>query len=249
VTLLIQAGSVAGIDCHIAVLKTLVNLSSEDQSCTRALCAVEALLPLLFGNLFTESRNWDWKAATAASAPAQPDDRARDFDVMVLILCLLVNLATMEPEARDKVRELKLAAACPRAGKCAETCACPKKDSALVGIVDLFKRCRVTTFATPGDLDDDERERDRNVLLSYLALLIGCLIRDNSANLKVVRPLLPGGNFATLRKQLEDFAANQRDIVYSRAQAAGEEIATGDQVEKDVLEMVELLRTKDLEDM
>ena len=70
-------------------------------------------------------------------------------------------------------------------------------------------------------------------------------MRDNDANLVVIRPLLPGGNFSTLRKQLEEFAAYQRDIMYAKAGENVGDRAAGDQIEKDVLEMVELLRTRD----
>lgn len=85
------------------------------------------------------------------------------------------------------------------------------------------------------------------MLLSYISLLVGCLIRDNEANLAVIRPLLPGSNFGTIRKQLEEFAAYQRNIMYTKAESSGQSVENGDQVEKDVLEMVELLRAIDEE--
>lgn len=253
--------AVLGLDCHIAALKTLINLSNDDEKCAQRLCSVPKALPTVLKNLFLQAQKWHSPVSTAVA----PEEKAREYDTMVLIVGLLVNLAGLHAGCRDSVRELRVSVSCPGTGKCADLCACGKRESGLVGLVDVFKRCRVASFGSSGDqvrraaairsffdahlfplvcFQADE-ERDRNVLLSYLALLLGCLVRENDTNAALIRPLLPGATFATLRKQLEDFAAYQRDVMYTRAEAAGESVGAGDQIEKDVLEMVELLRIRD----
>ena len=139
----------SGLDCHIASLKTLINLSNDDQACAKRLCSVDGALQTLVGNLFFGASKWDAKA-DASQGPAH-EDRAREYDVMVLIVGLLVNLAGLDPSCRDRLRSLHLWISCPGSAKCSQACVCPKRDSALIGLIDVFKRCRVASFASSGD--------------------------------------------------------------------------------------------------
>lgn len=138
--------SLIGVDCHIAALKTLINLSNDDPECARKLGGVDGSIAVLFRNLFAESQKWEAQITLTTG-----EDHAREYDVVVLIVGLFVNLAGLDPACRDLARGLKMAVACPGTGKCADVCACAKRESALNGLIDVYKRCRVVSFASSED--------------------------------------------------------------------------------------------------
>ncbi|KAI9023367.1 hypothetical protein DFJ74DRAFT_85063 [Hyaloraphidium curvatum] len=162
----------------------------------------------------------------AVLTPPTSDDPARAYDTVVLATGLLINLTGLDPQAGEEVRAVSIGS-----------------KGGIEGLVDLFRKGRVEKFVG-GEGSAEDAERDRNVLLSYIALLLGCLVRHSDTCLATVRPLLPGGDLSSLRRQLEDFAAYQRAIVYAR-EGSGEHVAAGEQVERDVIEMVEILRERD----
>ncbi|KAJ1907009.1 hypothetical protein IWQ60_011951 [Tieghemiomyces parasiticus] len=123
-------------------------------------------------------------------SPALPAHlHALFYDSIMLTVGLLINLVEDDSDNRHSLsRHPFCVRACRPAGAC--PCAVP----AAAFFTDMFTHLR-STAETP----------EAKVLTVYLAVLLGCLMKDDVGNQATIRARLPGGSLASIASLLEQF--------------------------------------------
>lgn len=118
------------------------------------------------------------------------------FDLQVLTLCLLVNLC--EHNERNRTALAEISNVFPL--YFVKYLAPDGHTKLLPMLVQLF----LENAKTPV-----ESKIDKNVLASYVSLLIGCLVRGNADNRSAVIELMPDNSLNALSETLEQFVGFQ----------------------------------------
>ncbi|KAJ3085390.1 hypothetical protein HK102_014211, partial [Quaeritorhiza haematococci] len=119
--------------------------------------------------------------------------KVTNFDVELLSVGLLINAVEVFAENRNRVRLHFLSDKCTAVGECLLECKCQEKRDTIACLVDIFSS-RIS-----------ESQTETKVSAAYLAVFLGCLVRDNPINRRTIRARLPNGSFDTLVRLLEEF--------------------------------------------
>ncbi|KAJ3039610.1 hypothetical protein HDV00_012068 [Rhizophlyctis rosea] len=128
----------------------------------------------------------------------------RDELGMALLLSswgLLINIVEFNAGNRERVRRVELSTRCKGFGEWSKECSCGDKESALALIVDIAAKRKVIS---PEDANGDEA-------VAYLAILLGCLTKDNPANRRFIKERMPSKSFKSAIDGLTDFVQKHQD--------------------------------------
>ncbi|KAI6045358.1 hypothetical protein EDC04DRAFT_3137273 [Pisolithus marmoratus] len=115
------------------------------------------------------------------------------LDLLCLALGLLMNWATVSDKVSVLCREQLINPSCPGNRSCIWACQCSKRQSILYCLTELYvQHTSISEDAPP----------ENSFLRGYTAVLIGILIKGNTASLNVVLPALPGESSSSKLRSL-----------------------------------------------
>ncbi|ORX88702.1 hypothetical protein K493DRAFT_75853 [Basidiobolus meristosporus CBS 931.73] len=176
------------MDTVSGILRLLINLSNDHEKCSYLISeapGVHIIMQLLDFSQSTEEpfTNTDLHEALSAFK----------YDVALLSVGLLINIVDANAECKNTIREAEFCINRVCQAKFAMGCCCGKKP-ALEYLVEFYVRIQSAPSST-----------DHNVLVAYVALLLGCLMKKNQSNQRLIVGLLPECSVHSLVSILEEF--------------------------------------------
>ncbi|OZJ06878.1 hypothetical protein BZG36_00231 [Bifiguratus adelaidae] len=163
------------LDCLMASLKVLVNLTHANAPGYRGFCALPGALSTILGTLVaSDAKQFPVPEGTGS------DSTDPQADVLLLCIGLLINVVEEDADNRATLSACGTNDTCPRQAQCALWCHCDHQKSGLAILLSTFQR----HVANAQDAND--QEHTQGMITGYLALLMGLLTRDkhNAAQLK-----------------------------------------------------------------
>ncbi|KAJ3055342.1 hypothetical protein HK097_010842, partial [Rhizophlyctis rosea] len=188
------------------VLKLLLNLTNYHETWSSALGTsphLDNILRMAIIPLWVSRHaQTEMKDGGDAEGEGQADVKELGMALLILSWGLLSNLVEFNMENRKRVLWIELGTACRGAAEWSGTCKCSEKRSAMVLLVDIFSK---RVVISPEDPNGDQ-------IISYLAILLGGLIKDNAMNRNIIRSHMPNKSFKTAIDVVE-FMASHPDLL------------------------------------
>eukprot|EP01135_Chromosphaera_perkinsii_P009200 Nk52_evm35s1671 gene=Nk52_evmTU35s1671 len=185
------------LDCLLSCLRVMVNVTNKNEKGCK-------LIGSFVGYL-------DATVNTVIRLPLLLP-RGQRFDVIILGLGLLINLIENNEENRTKLAQTSvLDILRPIDGKAMkrvnEQELKEKRGSVSSTLLPVYL---IDTYLSGKETGVDgstneEKETETNIVSAYVAIFLGCLVKDNNANQKAIYKYLPKGGFAELSSILKEF--------------------------------------------
>ncbi|KAL4073495.1 hypothetical protein J3A83DRAFT_4091097, partial [Scleroderma citrinum] len=237
----VEEQRVLGWKCLCGTLRVLTLLSHGDLSWCEVTLAEEYALPLVA--LVAVRCQSNWLDDNIPKPPAGCDN----FDLFCLSLGLLMNWATMSDKMPGLCMERLINPDCPGNGQCMRACQCAERSTVL--------HCLTTLYVEHGANEDDLPQRA--FLRGYTAVLLGILIKDNTASRNVVLAALAGETLSAKLRTLVlhcrtflDLYTQTATFLTAESSSPPQEIKTqrkgswdktGEEVAREVIASLELL--------
>ncbi|KAJ3283163.1 hypothetical protein HK104_010523 [Borealophlyctis nickersoniae] len=222
--------AVVATETYLACLRVLINLTNDHEECSGTVGCTPYLDAILHGailpnphlNLESAEHSADGgKEADEAVGVSQDESdaaspsivRVSGFDVFLMSIGLLINLVEVRAENRDRIRDVELSRNCSATGPCFTVCTCPDRESSLVCLVDIFAQ----------RLEAESQETESNVGSAYMAVLLGCLMKQNVRNRDIIRSRMPEKNFKPAIQLLEEFVKFHGAVVVKASGATADD--------------------------
>ncbi|KAK9768029.1 hypothetical protein K7432_001665 [Basidiobolus ranarum] len=180
--------AILAMDSISGIFRLLINLSNEHEECSRLISEAPGLsivMQLLAFSQSTPVNSIDTSLREALSASK--------YDISLLSIGLLINIVDANIECKNTLRETEFCINDTCHTKFSVLCRCSKK-LALEYLTEFYVRIQNGTNST-----------EHNVLVAYVALLLGCLMKQNEQNQRFIVSLLPERSVHSLISILEEF--------------------------------------------
>ncbi|KIJ09076.1 hypothetical protein PAXINDRAFT_182178, partial [Paxillus involutus ATCC 200175] len=170
--------------CLCGALRVLTLLSHGDKSWCMASLDKKHTIPFVATIVMQSQAKWsECRAVDGVSDSLSLINSVEAFDLLCLALGLLMNWATLSRKAAALCRNKSINPSCPGARPCVRACQCPGQQSVL--------ECLSTVYTQYLDVHEKDPP-ESSFLRGYLAVLLGLLIKDDTANQTLVLAKLLG---------------------------------------------------------
>ncbi|KAK9766823.1 hypothetical protein K7432_003814 [Basidiobolus ranarum] len=176
------------MDSISGVLRLLINLTNEHEESSRLVSDAPGLYVIMRLVAFSQNNLLKFPDASMNETLS-----ASKYDISLLAIGLLINIVDANNQCKNAIREAEFCSNESCHAQFTVTCQCSKK-LALEYLIEFYIRIQNGADST-----------EHNVLVAYVALLLGCLMKENQSNQRFIVNLLPERSVQSLVTILEEF--------------------------------------------